>query len=283
MTGTTTMRIGTLVFAAAVATACGGDPGTSAQTDTTADTRTSTSPPASIAPTTTVVQSSTTSVEAVTTTVGTTDATEAVPLDSVVGGTIRGEGWLVEPGLYTTSLGDRELLLSITEPVVYFGYQGVVFGPDTNSPNQDLFVLNEFVGVIPPERVGEHADHDPIVPPYTEPVPDDLGSWLSSVSQLVSSDRQELTTPNIEGAYWDVRVDGEGDTFHCGFGSCIGSLVQEVAGVFVLFKDSSFRLWQLDGEADGMYGFLQSDDDSFEEVTALADMILDGLTVSTSD
>ena len=273
-------RFGMIILAAFAIAACGSAPEVVAESDTTVRASNESSLPTSEAPTTTSRPATSTSAEATTTSTESTLAGDPVPLESVVGGTIRGEGWLVEPGVYTRSLGDLELQFSITEPVVYFGYEGVVFGPDTSSPTQDLFVLTEFVGVIPPERAGEHADHEPIVPLYTEPVPENLGSWLDSVTQLEVSASADLNAPNVEGSYWEVEVDGEGATFHCGFGSCVSALVHETSGVFVLFEDGLFRIWQLQGESDGVFGFLQSSKATYAEMTEMAEMIFQGMTVT---
>jgi hypothetical protein len=56
-------------------------------------------------------------------------------------------------------------------------------------------------------------------------------------------------------------------------------LANDNEGVYVFFEGSSFRVWQFDGAADGVYGFMQSRVSEFEETIGFADMILNGMTV----
>lgn len=227
---------------------------------------------------------STTSVVATSTTSEAVLNDEVIPLEDVVGGTIRGEGWLVEPGRYTTVLGTHRYTFEVTEPVVYLDSDlRITFTPDTSSSTPEMFVLTHFVGVIPPDSTGEHAPHDPVVPTYTEPLPASLGTWLDKVPQFLPGDQMDLTLEaGVTARAWDVDVDGStGGTFHCHFGDCVAALVQETEGVYVLFEDHRFRLWQLTGVGDGVYGFMQSRVSAFDEMVGLTDMLLNGMTIET--
>ncbi len=266
--------------------ACGGQ-ATSADEAGASESAAAEATSTTVAPQTTTTQMSTSTTSTVpqTTTSVSIDKDNVVPLASVVGGTIRGEGWLVEPGRYTTEMGNRVFTFTIPKPVVYFDSDvRITFGPDTSSDVPDLFALTEFVGVIPPELVGEHAPHDPVIPTYSIPVPESLGTWLTSVPQLSTGNEIELTTETgFGGSAWDVEVsDPSIGTFHCSFGDCIGSLVQESEGVWVLFDAARFRLWQMSGEAAGLYGFLQSRPDTFTDMVSLAETILSDIEISTT-
>lgn len=244
-----------------------------------------TSPPVTAA-TTTILEPTTTSSTTVTTISSTTSTSVHVsddpkPLDSVVGGTPRGEGWLVEPGTYTSQLGAHAYTFRITEPVVYFPSDvRITFGPPNSIERFDMIVFMNLEGVIPAAEAGHHADHDPVVPEYTVPTPERLDDWVRSVPQLVLGAEQEYAFDGYPARAWDVTVDeSTTDTFDCPWGACVSAWVHETEGVYVLFKEGQFRLWQFDGDAQGVYGFLQSRDSSFAATVALAEMLLEDLII----
>ena len=209
---------------------------------------------------------------------------EPVPLESVVGGSIRGNGWLVEPGRYTTDFGSHRFTFTITEPVVWIESNArITFRAPNGAEGEDLFVLTNYAGVIPPERASEHAPHHPLVPTYAEAMPENLGDWMTSVGQLTPGEQMDLVGEGgVEAMAWDVAVDiSNGGGFDCprGNGECVSGLANADEGVYIFWEGSSFRLWQFGGTAEGVYGFLQSRTTAFEDTVGLADMIIQGMTV----
>ena len=233
-----------------------------------------------VAPTT----STSTSAQTSTTAAPTSTTTEpTLSLESVVGGTASGAGWLVEPGTYETAFEDQPVLIDVTEPVTYFESEGRLdFGQqvvDGNVP--DWVSLTKFAGVIPVDQASQHAHHDPVVPVYTAELPEDLGAYLETVPALIVEDAGAIHGDGFTARAWNVTVDSsQGDTFSCFVGDCVGILVHEFGGVFVFGDDSSHRVWQLDEDGAGVYGYLLSRPETFEEAVALAEMLLSNLRFS---
>ena len=72
-----------------------------------------------------------------------------------------------------------------------------------------------------------------------------------------------------------------GGGFQCprGRGECVSALVNPDEGVYIFWEGSSFRVWQFDGAADGLYGFMQSRVSEVEDTIGLAEMIIGGMSV----
>jgi len=242
-----------------------------------------TSPPSTVAsPTTTVPPTTTTPPPSSTT----TTMMAAQPLEDVLGVTASGSGWHVEPGTYSGAIGDVTVTIDISQPVTYFESSGRLdFGPETivDSTVPDWVSLNQFVGVIPPEKAGEHAPHEVVVPDYTVDLPDDLGPYLESIPHLVVEEAESIQGIGFTAKSWNVTVDpSQGDTFSCFLGSCVSVLVSESGGVFVFGSDASARVWQFDGDGESIYGYLQSRPGSFEDTVAVAEMLIAGLAIESS-
>lgn len=263
---------------ALLAVSCGGttQPEEEAEPTTTvaAPTTTSSSPPTTLAPTTTTLPPTTTTT------------VTAQPLEDVVGGTASDGGWRVEPGVYVASLADMTVILNISEPVTYLESTGRVdFGPETivSSGVPNWISLNAFVGVIPPDQAGVHAPHEPLVPDYTAALPDDLGAYLDTIPHMVVDEAEPVEGNGFRARAWNITVDPtQGNTFSCFLGDCVSVLVSESGGVFVFGSDAAARVWEFEGVGNGVYGFLVSRPDDFDDNVAVAEMIFSGLTFDSS-
>lgn len=259
-----------------LAASCGGtaQPEQEAEPTTTVAAPTTTSPPTTLALTTTTLPPTTTTTVA------------AQPLESVVGGTASDGGWRVEPGIYVASLADMTVILNISEPITYLESTGRLdFGPETivSSGVPNWISLNTFVGVIPPDQAGVHAPHEPLVPDYTAALPDDVGAYLDTIPHLVVEKADPVEGSGFTAQAWDITVDPtQGNTFSCFLGDCVSVLVSESGGVFVFGSEAAARVWEFEGVGDGVYGFLVSRPDDFEDNLAVAEMIFSGLTFDPS-
>lgn len=240
---------------------------------------------------TTVTESTTTSQAPTTTTDSSTETTadqpiSAEPLEGVIGGTASGAGWAVEPGTYSATFDGRSVILDIDEAITYLEGQGRLdfteLGPvRTGAP--EWVMLGTFVGVVPPEEAGRHAPHDPVVPAYTAALPDDLGGFLGTIAQLRVQDAGQLEGDGFTARAWDIVVDPSlGTTFQCFLGDCVSVLVSEYGGVYVFGDDASARVWQFEGNGDGVYAYMQSDPDKFEGTVDLAEMIFENMRFTDS-
>ena len=257
-----------LIATTVVIAACGAD---SVSVDP-STTTSSTQAPTTMADTTTTTTTSTTTTTMATTT--TTRSTEVLDLESVVGGTLSGAGWLVDPGFYRTTLGEHELTLDIAEPVTYIDFLESMFflGPRGTMMTGGKLGIVSTVGVIPASRVGEHPPHDPIVPTYAEPVPDELETWIQDVEQFVLS---EIDTSM--GRAWKITIDPSAGSFQCHDGNCVATLVTE-SGVLVMGDEGwTYGLWELEGSA-GLYGYLETRGD-LDPIVELAESLFQGMTV----
>jgi len=272
----------TVVLVTVVGCGQGADPEaaeTVATTTTSATEFTTTSQP----PTTTS-QATTTSPPAETETTTETISTE--PLEGVIGGTASGAGWAVDPGTYSTTFDGRSVILDIEEAVTYLEGDGRLDFTEldpvrTGAP--EWLRIGTFVGVIPPGDAGRHADHDPIVPEYTAELPDDLGTYLKTIAQLGVEEAGRIEGNGFSATAWDITVDpSQGSTFQCFLGDCVSVLVSEYGGVYVFGDDASARVWEFDGDGDGVYGYMQSDPDRFEGTVALAEMLIENMQFTDS-
>jgi len=264
-----TSSAGLLIATMVVIAACGGD-GVSVDASTTSSTQA----------TTTTVDTTTTTTPTTTTTMATTTtrSTEVVDLETVVGGTLSGAGWLVEPGFFRTTLGEHELIFDVTEQLTYIDFTEsmLFFGAPGAMMTSGKIGIVSTEGVIPADRVGEHAPHDPIVPTYTEPVPNELGTWIEDVEQFVWS---EIDTSI--GRAWEITIDPSAGSFQCHDGNCVSTLVTE-SGVLVMGDDGwTYGLWELEGSAGGLYGYLEARGE-LDPVVELAEAIFGDLRVQTA-
>lgn len=217
-----------------------------------------------------------------------TTTVPAQPLEDVVGATAANAGgWRVEPGTYAATFDGWSVTLEVTQPVTYLEGEGRLdFGPEqmAESGVPEWLRLGTFVGVIPPEQAGVHAPHDPVVPDYTAGLPDDLGSYLATVPQLLTEEADQVEGDGFTARAWNVSVDpAQGDTFSCFLGSCVSILVSDFGGVYVFGSEAAARVWQFDGAGDGVYGYLQSRPDTFEDTVAIAEMLFENLSFGTSE
>lgn len=272
---------------ALVVASCGGS--TEAGEDSVETTVAITSDPsttsATTGPTTTTDESTTTEPPPPSTT---TTTLLAQPLEDVVGATAANAGgWRVEPGRYVAAFDEWNVTLEIVQPVTYLEGEGRLdFGPEqmVESGVPEWVRLGTFVGVVPPAQAGVHAPHDPVVPTYTADLPDDLGSYLETVPQLVANETDQVEGDGFTARAWNVSVDpAQGETFPCFLGSCVSVLVSEFGGVYVFGSEAAARVWQFEGDGEGVYGYLQSRPDTFEDTVAIAEMLFENLSFGTSE
>jgi hypothetical protein len=250
-----------------------------AETQTTTSTTLTESTTTSQPTTTTSQVTTTTAAPETETTAG--QAISAEPLEDVIGGTVSGAGWAVEPGTYSAAFDGQIVILGIEEPVTYLEGDGRLdftpFDP-VRSGAPEWVMLGTFVGVIPPEEAGRHADHEPIVPEYTAEIPDDLGAYLRMIPQLEVEEAGQIEGDGFSARAWDIAVDpSQGSTFQCFLGDCVSVLVSEYGGVYVFGDAASARVWEFEGDGDGVYAYMQSDPDKFEGTVALAEMLFDDM------
>ena len=171
------IRLSSSIAAVAVAllvAACGGAaaepaattsaaPATAAPSTTTTTVTSTTAAPTTAAPTTTAP----TTTEAPTTT--TTQPIGELPLvESVVGGTASGDGWLVEPGTYTSEEMTLPTRLDLAEQVAFIDGGDLTFGrPGVTFSQLDMVFFFTPVGITPAAVAGIHPDHDPLIPENT--------------------------------------------------------------------------------------------------------------------
>jgi len=273
------------------ASACGGS-ATDTTVATTAPAAAAGDPVTTTAPPSTTTLATTTTTETTTTTTATVSSTtmavedaELIDLESVIDGTRAGAGWLVEPGTYVSDILSRTIMLRTTESVMYVPSDGwLTFGEvDVVWEQLDIAIFSELVGVLPAGEVGAHPDHDPKIPEITEPLPDDLGEWLDVVPQLVVFDRGAGMVDGEPAMYWDVEVDATlGDTFPCQFRNCVATVV-DAQGFFVMGDAARFRIWQLSGNGEGLYVWVQAVPSAWEATIDLSNELLEGLTISPTE
>ncbi len=105
-----------------------------------------------------------------------------------------------------------------------------------------------------------------------------MGPYLESIPHMVVEEAGSVEGNGFTARAWDVSVDpSQGDTFSCFLGSCVSVLVSESGGVFVFGSDASARVWQFDGDGVGVYGYLQSHPEVFDDTVAVAEMLIAGL------
>ncbi len=204
-------------------------------------------------------------------------------IEDVVGETSADSGgWLVVPGRYEAEFDGFQVEFEVTRPIRYLEGEGrldFAVEPKSESDLPEWLRLGTFVGVIPPEMAEVHAPHEPAVPSYTADLPNDLGTYLETVPQLVVEEAGQIEGQDFIARAWDVSVDpAQGDTFPCFLGSCVSVLVSEFGGVYVFGSSAKARVWQLDGAGEGVYGYLQSAPEAFDDTVAMAAMILEDLS-----
>lgn len=229
-------------------------------------------------PTTTHATTTSTAAERTTTA---ESSISAEPLESVIGGTASGPGWAVEPGTYEGRFDGRSVILEIEEPITLLEGEGRLDFTQLNPVQAGVpewVMIGTFVGVIPAEEAGRHADHDQVVPEYTIDLPDDLGDHLATIEQLQVEEAGQIQVEGFTARAWDVAVDPSlGSTFSCFLGDCVSVLVSDYGGVYVFGDDAAARVWQLEGDGSGVYAYLQSDPENFEATVRLAEMLLENM------
>lgn len=278
-------RLVVLVVFVLLTAACGdGDTETTTAAPTTAVPATTAAPPSTTQPTTTDVPTTTTTTTTTTAAPATTAPTTTLqpiaelPLvEDAVGGTPSGDGWLVDPGVYTSDHVGVPIRLEITDQVALVGDRSLSIGrPYVRFSKPDMMFFFTPVGIMPADVVGIHPPHDSLIPVNMQEMPDDLQAWFDSIPQIVILDSEEG-----EGwRSWDVMVDASaGQTFDdCGRGNCVATFVSSAFGPILLWDTADFRIWEFNGAGDGLIGFMQSDPSTVDTTTALAEMLLDGLS-----
>lgn len=286
----TTSRWATAAIALAfVATACGGgEAGSAAASDTTpapteaaAPATTTTEQPTTPAepepaaePTTTTEQpTTTTAAETTTTTAADQSEAEAVlPLPAA---------GPVEPGRYEHAMLPGLVLTTDGGLAVESSRNGllVLDGDGLTATVRQGAIFLQTVGIIPPSEVGIHQEHHPTVPEVTVDLPDDLSIWFESISQVALIDAGELTVAGQPARWWTVTVEPEaGDTFNCGFApNCIGFVVNEHGGAYVLTDIELHTIFQFDAAPDVIGWASGVDEPSAAEATAFLESVLAGL------
>ena len=273
----TMAAVGALAIAVA---ACGGetggeDPVETSPTSTSQPSATTTSTEPTTATTTTAPPSTTTTTVAVRSLEDVVGVTAADPV-----------GWLVQPGRYDAEFNGFRVEFEVSQPIRYLDGEGrldFAAEPKGGSDLPEWVRLGTFVGVIPAEMAGVHAPHEPVVPPHTADLPEDLGEYLETVPQLVVEEVGQIEGQGFKARAWNVSVDpAQGNTFSCFLGSCVSALVSEFGGVYVFGSAAAARVWQLDGPGEGVYGYLQSPPEDFENTVAIAEMILESLSFENS-
>lgn len=59
--------------------------------------------------------------------------------------------------------------------------------------------------------------------------------------------------------------------------------MSDFGGVYVFGSDAAARVWQFDGAGEGVYGYLQSRPDTFEDTVAIAEMLFENLIFEVSN
>ncbi len=278
-----------LVVMALVAGACG-----SSASETVTGAEVATSAPTTDSPATTV---ETTTTEATTTTAAptttaptttsspttTTTLVPATPLEGAAGGTSNLNGWVVDPGRYSTDRIGIPVELTFDEAVTWFDGDGLIeVGRSNVSGDQnDVVVIVAPVGIIPATEIGVHPPHDPIVPVNTEPFPEDLGDWFADTSQLIVADSGQIDAASGSAKWWDVDLDvSAGDTFRCYLGNCVANLVHPKWGAFVFGDEKRFRLYQMSGAVADVIVFVQAGSEAFDDTVELSESIVATMVVT---
>ncbi len=276
-------RLVLVIAVVLIVAACGG--AAADEPATTATAPAATAPPATTAaPTTTAAATTTTTTTAApsTTTTTTTTTTTLPPVadlplvEDAVGDKPSGDGWLVEPGIYTSDHVGVPIRLEIAEQVALVGDRSLTFGrPYVRTAQPNMMFLFTPAGIMPADVVGTHPDHDPLIPVNTQEMPEDLEAWFDSVPQIVI-----LASDAGEGwRSWDVTVDASaGDTYNCGWGNCVATFVSSAFGPIALWDTFDFRIWEFTGAGEGLIGFMQSDPLAADTTAALAEMLVGGLS-----
>jgi len=109
-------------------------------------------------------------------------------------------------------------------------------------------------------------------------LPSDMGLYLQTIPQLLVEAAESIQGDGFTAEAWNVMVDpSQGGTFPCFLGSCVSVLVSEIGGVFVFGSDAAARVGQFDGKGEGVYGYLQSRLESFDDTVAIAEMLFANL------
>jgi hypothetical protein len=136
------------------------------------------------------------------------------------------------------------------------------------------------VGIIPPREVGVHQEHHPTVPEVTVDLPADLSVWFEAVPQAQVVDAVELTVADLPARRWTVTIDPElGATFDCGFGrpNCIGFVVNEEGGTYVLPAGEMANIYQFDAVPDVIGWVFAPDEADLAEADTVFAALLAGL------
>ncbi|MEM7340082.1 MAG: hypothetical protein AAF467_15610 [Actinomycetota bacterium] len=154
------------------------------------------------------------------------------------------------PGRYTHStIAGFELSVDASVSVLLNADHLVVLaGGDMARDFSQGIAFIEALGIIPPSEVGVHQDHHPTVPDVTMDLPENLSVWFDRVPQIEVVDTAELTVAGEPAQRWTVVLDTEaGPTFaDCGSPACIGFIVNEGGGTYVLRSDEIATIYQLD-------------------------------------
>ena len=196
-------------------------------------------------------------------------------------GTVVDSGETTPPGTYVIDQLGEEWRVTTSEPLFIEGSDQklmVARVEDWGPAGPNFVLMTPVVGIVPPREVGVHQDHHPIVPDVTVDLPESLDTWFDAVPQVQVVDSGTATVAGEPAAWWQLTVDpAAGDTFHCPLGdNCVGFVVHEDFGVFVLSPTRDFTVWQLAAVPD-VIGWVQTVDGEAGDRgrQAMADLLTD--------
>lgn len=273
------------VAMALVLAACGGGEADPPE-ETSAAAPTTTAAPATTVATTAAPETTppTTEGTAPPTTEATTTTTTEAPreLECPADGAAVGDGCLVEAGRYVTDRAGTPLVFDLTEPVGWVELEDLVLFQHPELSEQDIVAVAGFVGIISAGEIGTHPPHDPPIPVNTVDIPADMGDWFAEAAQVVVDGSGEVPLASGSVPYWDISVDtAAGDTFSCFLGDCVANFVPgDGNGAWVFSGSYSFRIYQLNGEMEGLFAFVQAHPENFEAVTSLSELVVGGMSIA---
>lgn len=200
--------------------------------------------------------------------------------DEAPAGLILGDG-PTGPGRYTHPVLDR-LEMTIDQPLeVLLNKDHILLfagGDLALDFTQGVLFVNA-IGIIPPDEVGVHQPHHPTVPEVAVDLPADLSEWFESVPQAQVTATNQLTVAGMPARSWTVQVDPEGGpTFNdCGSLHCIGFVVNDAAGTYVLRDNETATIYQFDALPSTIGWAFGQDQDSAVQSSTFFETILASL------
>ena len=153
------------------------------------------------------------------------------------------------PGRYRDDVLTSRAVLEVDDALDVAYYDSgllVLRQPAWGEGDRRGVLVTAAVGVMPPEQAGIHQPHEPAIPETVVAVPDDLGSWLTSIEQIELLDSTPIELAGGPATVHEFSVREDSQTFDCNRPNpCVG-LISSTNGVHVFQVGLTFRLYEFD-------------------------------------